>query len=137
MFAYNGGPGSSSIRVHMGLLGSKRVDIPDATHASPPPYHLVDDQYSTLDKADLVCIDPIGTGYSRPVGVGKGADFWGVDEDANSLAQFVSRFLSETDRRNSPHYIMGESYGTMRSSVLRARCCTGTRSSIRCTSPWA
>ncbi len=120
MFAYNGGPGSSSIWVHMGLLGPKRVSIPDTTHAPPPPYHLVDNQYSMLDKSDLVFIDPIGTGYSHPVGVGKGADFWGVDEDANSLAQFVSRFLSQNDRWNSPRYIMGESYGTMRSAVLSA-----------------
>jgi len=120
MFAYNGGPGASSIWVHMGLLGPKRVDIPDTTHAPPPPYHLVDNQYSMLDKSDLVFIDPVGTGFSRPVGVGKGTDFWGVDEDANSLAQFVSRFLSETGRWNSPRYIMGESYGTMRSAVLSA-----------------
>ncbi|MCG6958066.1 MAG: hypothetical protein LJF04_18915 [Gemmatimonadetes bacterium] len=120
MFAYNGGPGASSIWVHMGLLGPKRVDIPDAVHAPPPPYHLVDNQYSMLDKADLVFIDPVGTGYSRPVGVGKGSDFWGVAKDANSLAQFITRWLSENDRWNSPRYIMGESYGTMRSAVLSA-----------------
>jgi carboxypeptidase C (cathepsin A) len=120
MFAYNGGPGASSIWVHMGLLGPKRVDIPDAVHAPPPPYRLVDNQYSMLDKADLVFIDPIGTGYSRPVGVGKGSDFWGVEKDANSLAQFITRWLSQNDRWNSPRYIMGESYGTMRSAVLSA-----------------
>ncbi len=118
LFAYNGGPGASSIWVHMGLLGPERVDLPDAAHAPPPPYHLVANEYSMLDKADLVFIDPVGTGYSRPVGVGRGADFWGVDEDANSLAQFVSRYLSESGRWNSPRYIMGESYGTMRSAVL-------------------
>ncbi|HVA58755.1 MAG: hypothetical protein WBQ26_11710 [Gemmatimonadaceae bacterium] len=120
MFAYNGGPGSSSIWVHMGLLGPKRVDIPDTAHASPPPYTLVDNEYSMLDKADLVFIDPVGTGYSKPIGVGKGSDFWGVDQDANSLAQFVSRYLSETDRWNSPRYLMGESYGTTRSAALSA-----------------
>ena len=120
MFAYNGGPGASSIWVHMGLLGPKRVDIPDAEHAPPPPYHLVDNQYSMLDKADLVFIDPVGTGYSKPIGKGKGSDFWGVDQDANSLAQFVSRYLSETDRWNSPRYLMGESYGTTRSAALSA-----------------
>ncbi len=120
MFAYNGGPGSSSIWVHMGLLGPKRVDIPDTTHAPPPPYRLVDNEYSMLDKADLVFIDPVGTGYSKPIGKGKGSDFWGVDQDANSLAQFVSRYLSETDRWNSPRYLMGESYGTTRSAALSA-----------------
>ena len=120
MFAYNGGPGSSSIWVHMGLLGPKRVDVPDGVHAPPPPYRLVDNQYSMLDKADLVFIDPVGTGYSKPIGKGKGSDFWGVDQDANSLAQFVSRYLSETDRWNSPRYLMGESYGTTRSAALSA-----------------
>ncbi|MHB1864470.1 MAG: S10 family peptidase [Gemmatimonadaceae bacterium] len=120
MFAYNGGPGSSSIWVHMGLLGPKRVDIPDTAHAPPPPYKLVDNQYSMLDKADLVFIDPIGTGYSKPIGKGKGSDFWGVDQDASSLAQFVSRYLSEAGRWNSPRYLMGESYGTTRSAALSA-----------------
>ncbi len=120
MFAYNGGPGSSSIWVHMGLLGPKRVDIPDGVHTPPPPYKLVDNEYSLLDRADLVFIDPVGTGYSKPIGKGKGSDFWGVDQDANSLAQFVSRYLSETDRWNSPRYLMGESYGTTRSAALSA-----------------
>ncbi len=120
MFAYNGGPGSSSVWVHMGLLGPMRVDIPDTTHAPPPPYKLVENQYSMLDKADLVFIDPVGTGYSKPIGVGKGSDFWGVDQDAASLAQFVSRYLSETNRWNSPRYLMGESYGTTRSAALAA-----------------
>lgn len=120
MFAYNGGPGSSSVWVHMGLLGPRRVDIPDTTHTAPPPYHLVDNQYSMLDKADIVFIDPVGTGYSKTVGKGKGRDFWGVDQDANSLAEFVSRYLSETGRWNSPRYLMGESYGTTRSAALAA-----------------
>lgn len=120
MFAYNGGPGSSSVWVHMGLLGPKRVEIPDTTHSAPPPYHLVDNQYSMLDKADLVFIDPIGTGYSKPLGKAKGKNFWGVDQDANSLAEFVSRYLSEAGRWNSPRYLMGESYGTTRSAALAA-----------------
>lgn len=120
MFAYNGGPGSSSVWVHMGLLGPRRVEIPDTVHTSPPPYHLVDNQYSMLDKADLVFIDPIGTGYSKPLGKAKGKNFWGVDQDANSLAEFVSRYLSESGRWNSPRYLMGESYGTTRSAALSA-----------------
>ncbi len=120
MFAYNGGPGSSSVWVHMGLLGPKRVDIPDTVHSAPPPYHLVDNQYSMLDKADLVFIDPVGTGYSKPVGKAKGKNFWGVDQDASSLGEFVSRYLSESGRWNSPRYLMGESYGTTRSAALSA-----------------
>ena len=119
-FAYNGGPGSSSVWLHMGALGPRRVSVPDTTHAPPPPYQLVDNQYSPLDKTDLVFIDPVGTGYSVPTGRGKGSDFWGVDQDARSLAQFVSRFLSENGRWNSPRYLLGESYGTTRSAALGA-----------------
>ncbi|HET7564291.1 MAG TPA: hypothetical protein VFJ96_04805 [Gemmatimonadaceae bacterium] len=117
-FAYNGGPGSSSVWVHMGAFGPRRVDIPDTAHAPPPPYNLVDNQYSLLDKTDLVFIDPVGTGFSEPIGKGKGKDFWGVDQDAASLAQFVSRYLSENVRWNSPRYLLGESYGTTRSAAL-------------------
>ncbi len=117
-FAYNGGPGSSSVWLHMGALGPRRVDIPDTTHAPPPPYRLVDNQYSPLDATDLVMIDPVGTGYSKPVGGAKGSRFWGVDQDAQSLAQFISRYLSETGRWNSPRYLLGESYGTTRSAAL-------------------
>jgi carboxypeptidase C (cathepsin A) len=119
-FAYNGGPGSSSVWLHMGALGPRRVAIPDTTHAPPPPYRLVDNQDSPLDKTDLVFIDPVGTGYSKPVGKAKGSEFWGVDQDARSLAQFVSRYLSETGRWNSPRYLLGESYGTTRSAALGA-----------------
>jgi carboxypeptidase C (cathepsin A) len=117
-FAYNGGPGSSSIWVHMGAFGPRRVDIPDTTHVAPPPYDLVDNQYTILDKTDLVFIDPIGTGFSEPIGKGKGKDFWGVDQDARSLAQFVSRYLAQNERWNSPRYLLGESYGTTRSAAL-------------------
>jgi carboxypeptidase C (cathepsin A) len=117
-FAYNGGPGSSSIWVHMGAFGPRRVNIPDTTHTTPPPYDLVDNPYTILDKTDLVFIDPIGTGFSKPIGKGKGKDFWGVDQDARSLAQFVSRYLAQNERWNSPRYLLGESYGTTRSAAL-------------------
>jgi carboxypeptidase C (cathepsin A) len=117
-FAYNGGPGSSSIWLHMGALGPRRVVTPDAQHAAPPPYTIVDNEYTPLDKTDLVFIDPVGTGFSRPLGKAKGKDFWGVDEDVRSLAQFISRYLSENDRWNSPRYLAGESYGTTRSAAL-------------------
>ena len=117
-FAYNGGPGSSSVWVHMGAFGPKRVVTPDTTHAPPPPYQLVDNAYSPLDKTDLVFIDPIGTGFSHPLGKATGKMFWGVDEDVRSLSQFISRYLTEQDRWNSPRYLLGESYGTTRSAAL-------------------
>jgi carboxypeptidase C (cathepsin A) len=97
-----------------------RVATPDTMHVPPPPYDLVDNQYSILDVTDLVMIDPVGTGLSRPLGDAEGHDFWGVDEDASSLAQFVTRFLGENDRWNSPRYLLGESYGTTRSAALGA-----------------
>ena len=117
-FAYNGGPGSSSVWVQMGAFGPRRVVTPDTTHAPPPPYQLVDNAYSPLDKTDLVFIDPIGTGFSHPLGKATGKMFWGVDEDVRSLAQFISRYLTEQDRWNSPRYLLGESYGTTRSAAL-------------------
>ncbi|HEX9106292.1 MAG TPA: hypothetical protein VF832_03680 [Longimicrobiales bacterium] len=117
-FAYNGGPGSSSVWVQMGAFGPRRVDVPDAEHAPPPPYRLVDNQYSPLDVTDLVFIDPVGTGFSQPLGKAVGANFWGVDEDVRSLAQFISRYLAENGRWNSPRYLLGESYGTTRSAAL-------------------
>ncbi len=117
-FTYNGGPGSASIWLHMGAFGPKRVNIPDAEHAPPPPYPVVDNQYSPLDVTDLVFIDPVGTGFSRPLGKATGVQFWGVDEDVRSLSRFITRWLSDNGRWNSPRYLMGESYGTTRSAAL-------------------
>jgi carboxypeptidase C (cathepsin A) len=116
IFAYNGGPGSSSFWLHMGIMGPRRVVTPNVGQQDPPPYPLMDNAYTMLDKADIVMIDPIGTGFSRPVGDDQ--DFWGLDEDASSLRQFIQRFLSKHDRWNSPRYLLGESYGTTRSVVL-------------------
>ena len=118
IFAYNGGPGSASFWLHMGIMGPRRVVTPEVGPQGAPPYPLEDNAYTVLDKADIVMVDPIGTGFSRPLGDTPGADFWGIDEDARSLAQFVRRFLSEHDRWNSPRYLLGESYGTTRSAVL-------------------
>lgn len=118
MFAYNGGPGSASFWLHMGIMGPRRVVTPNVGQQDPPPYPLVDNEFTLLDNVDIVMIDPIGTGFSRPVGDGKGEDFWGLDEDARSLTQFIRRFLSEYQRWNSPRYLLGESYGTTRSAVL-------------------
>ena len=118
IFSYNGGPGSASFWLHMGIMGPRRVMTPNVGQQAPPPYPLVDNEYTLLDKADIVMIDPVGTGFSRPAGEATGEDFWGLDEDARSLTQFIRRFLSENDRWNSPRYLLGESYGTTRSAVL-------------------
>ncbi len=118
IFSYNGGPGSASFWLHMGIMGPRRVVTPNVGQQAPPPYPLVDNGYTMLDKADIVMIDPIGTGFSRPVGETEGSEFWGLDEDAASLTQFIRRFLSENNRWNSPRYLLGESYGTTRSAVL-------------------
>jgi len=117
-FIYNGGPGSASMWVHMGAFGPRRIVTSDAAPTPPPPYQLVDNASSLIDVTDMVFIDPIGTGFSKPVGTGTGKDFWGVDEDAASLAQFVRLYVSRTGRWNSPKFLIGESYGTTRSAVL-------------------
>jgi len=118
VFSYNGGPGSASFWLHMGIMGPRRVVTPDVGPQGGPPYPLVDNEHSLLDEADIVMIDPIGTGFSLPAGEAKGKDFWGIDEDAASLAQFIRRFLNQYERWNSPRYLLGESYGTTRSAVL-------------------
>jgi carboxypeptidase C (cathepsin A) len=118
VFAYNGGPGSASFWLHMGIMGPRRVRTPEVGQQAPPPYEVVDNQHTLLDLADIVMIDPVGTGFSRPAGEAEGKDFWGLDEDAASLTQFIRRFLSQHNRWNSPRYLLGESYGTTRSAVL-------------------
>jgi carboxypeptidase C (cathepsin A) len=115
-FAYNGGPGSSSVWLHMGALGPKRVVTADAAPTPPPPYQLVENAFSILDKSDLVMIDPVGTGISRAVGEAKDKDFWGVDPDIDSVSRFIKQYVEENGRWNSPKYLLGESYGTTRSA---------------------
>jgi carboxypeptidase C (cathepsin A) len=117
-FIYNGGPGSSSIWLHMGAFGPRRVVTADAAATPPAPYRLVDNTDCLLDKADLVFIDPVGTGFSRPVGKAQNKDFWGVDQDIKSLAQFITTYVSRNNRWNSPKFLIGESYGTFRSVAL-------------------
>lgn len=118
IFAYNGGPGSASFWLHMGIMGPRRVATPDVGPQGAPPYPVVDNEYTVLDIADIVMVDPIGTGFSHTLGDTPGSVFWGIDEDAASLTQFIRRFLSEHQRWNSPRYLLGESYGTTRSAVL-------------------
>ena len=115
-FAYNGGPGSSSIWLHMGALGPKKVVIDDPEATPPAPYKMEDNPYSLLDVTDLVMIDPVGTGFSKPVGKAKGADFWGVDQDIKSVSQFIFQYIRANVRWNSPKFLLGESYGTTRSA---------------------
>ena len=115
-FCYNGGPGSSSIWLHMGALGPKRVVVADAATTPPPPYQIVDNAYSLLDRVDIVLIDPVGTGVSKPVGDFKNQDFWGVDPDIESVSRFIKQYVSDNGRWNSPKYLIGESYGTTRSA---------------------
>ncbi len=114
-FAFNGGPGSSSIWLHMGVLGPRRVVVADAEFTMPPPYQLADNEHSILDVTDLVMIDPVGTGYSRPVGEAKGEDFWGVDQDIDSVSRFIKTWVTTNGRWASPKILLGESYGGMRS----------------------
>ena len=117
-FAFNGGPGSSSIWLHMGILGPRRVVVNDPGYSPPPPSQRVDNEFSVLDVTDLVMIDPVGTGFSKPLGDAKGADFWGVDQDIKSVGAFIKRWVTENGRWGSPKYLLGESYGGMRSAGL-------------------
>lgn len=117
-FLYNGGPGSSTVWLHMGCFGPKHVLTPGDTHLPAAPYRLVDNAYSLLDASDLVFIDAPGTGFSRMFGKDNEKAFWGIDQDANAFARFIPRFLGQYSRWNSPKYIFGESYGTTRSAVL-------------------
>jgi carboxypeptidase C (cathepsin A) len=117
-FIYNGGPGSASIWLHMGAFGPKRVITSNAEPTPPAPYKVADNAGSLLDKTDLVFIDPVGTGFSRAVGKAQDKDFWGVDSDVKSLAEFITIYVSRNDRWNSPKFLIGESYGTFRSAAL-------------------
>jgi len=115
LFAYNGGPGSASMWLHMGILGPQRTELKDPEFNTEAPFIRVNNGYSILDVADLVMIDPIGTGFSKPVGEAKGEDFWGVDNDIKSVSDFIARWTTDNNRWLSPKYLLGESYGGMRS----------------------
>jgi carboxypeptidase C (cathepsin A) len=117
-FFYNGGPGSSSVFVLLGSFAPKRIKTSMPSFTPPAPYSLEDNPDSLLDKSDLVFINPVGTGYSAAITPNKNRDFWGVDQDARSIKQFIKRFLTKNERWNSPKYLFGESYGTARSCVL-------------------
>jgi carboxypeptidase C (cathepsin A) len=115
LFAYNGGPGSASMWLHMGILGPQRTAVTDLDFTTEGPFERVNNEFSMLDEADLVMIDPVGTGFSRAVGKAKGEDFWGVDQDIESVSKFIARYISDNGRWQSPKYLLGESYGGIRS----------------------
>jgi carboxypeptidase C (cathepsin A) len=117
-FLYNGGPGSSTVWLHMGSFGPKHVVTEMDTHLPAAPYKLADNAESLLDVTDLVFIDMPGTGFGRLTGKDAGKAFWGIDEDGHAFGRFIQRFLSQYNRWNSPKYLFGESYGTTRSAVL-------------------
>src|SRR5580698_7644177 len=117
-FFYNGGPGSSSVWLHMGAFGPKRVRTLDDSHTPAAPYSIVNNDYSLLDATDLVFVDAPGTGFSRIAGKDREKAFYGVDADAEAFADFIAQFLAKYGRWNSPKYIFGESYGTTRAAAL-------------------
>lgn len=125
MFVFNGGPGSSSLWLHMGVVGPRRVVLDREVNPSNlPPFGYQDNPYSLLDVADLVFVDPVGTGFSRAVGSANEDAFFGVEEDADANARFVEAWLTEHGRWNSPKFLMGESYGATRVAVM-TRALTG------------
>jgi carboxypeptidase C (cathepsin A) len=115
-FLWNGGPGSSTIWLHMGSFGPVRVTVPSDGSQPPPNPPLVDNESSLLDATDLVFVDAVGTGWSTVVGLAKTSDFYGVDEDAKAFTQFVQRWVTKNDRWESPKFLFGESYGTTRAA---------------------
>src|SRR5208282_4105313 len=117
-FLYNGGPGSSTVWLHMGAFGPRRVVTADDSHTPAAPYSVVNNDYSLLDATDLVFVDAPGTGFSRLSGKDKEKAFYGVDQDAWAFSDFIVQFLAKYGRWNSPKFLFGESYGTTRSAVL-------------------
>ncbi len=117
-FAFNGGPGSSSVWLHLGSLGPRAVVMDDDGNPLSAPHQLRDNVHTWLKWTDLVFIDPVGTGYSRTAADGKREEFHGVIEDAESVAEFIRRWTAENARWLSPKYLAGESYGTTRAAAL-------------------
>ena len=117
-FAFNGGPGSSSVWLHLGTLGPKRVAMQTSGHPLPPPYRLVDNEFSILDVTDLVFIDPVTTGYSRPAPGQDARQFHSFQGDLDSVGEFIRLYTSRHTRWTSPKFLAGESYGTTRAAGL-------------------
>lgn len=117
-FCFNGGPGSSSVWLHMGMLGPKRVRLPDDASQPRPPFGIEENPYSLLDATDLVFIDPVSTGYSRPAEGEDKKQFHGYREDLKSVGQFIHDYTSKHQRWRSPKFVLGESYGGLRAAGL-------------------
>ena len=117
-FSFNGGPGSSSVWLHVGVLGPKRVKLDHEGNAPPPPYQLVDNEYSLLGETDLVFIDPVGTGYSRMLEGEKVKEFHSYQRDLDSVGEFIRLYTTRNERWASPKFLAGESYGTTRAAGL-------------------
>jgi carboxypeptidase C (cathepsin A) len=117
-FLFNGGPGASSLWLHMGAFGPKRVVTAAEGHTPAAPYRVIDNEYSLIEVSDLVFVDAPGTGFGHLRGTDKEKAFFGVDQDAHAFANFIVEFLSRHKRWNSPKYLFGESYGTLRAAVL-------------------
>ncbi len=117
-FIFNGGPGSATVWLHMGAFGPKMVKLNADGTNPPPPASYVDNPNTLLDQADLVFLDPVGTGYSRATSAANGPKFWGLDEDMRAVAEFIRMYLTRNERWTSPKFIAGESYGTTRAAHL-------------------
>ncbi len=117
-FAFNGGPGSASIWLHMGALGPKRVVLQQDGFMPPAPYRMEDNPYTLLDRSDLVLIDAIGTGFSRAGDAELFKKFWGVKGDIEAFSEFIRLYISRNERWSSPLFILGESYGTTRAAGI-------------------
>jgi carboxypeptidase C (cathepsin A) len=126
-FVFNGGPGSASVWLHLGLLGPKRVKVASDADADDgaAPYTLLDNPLSILDVTDLVFVDPVGTGYSRTIGKGEDADYWNEDGDGASIAELIRIWITDHQRWNAPKYLIGESFGTTRAAYLANRMVNG------------
>jgi len=116
--SFNGGPGSSSVWLHLGVLGPKRVRSGDVDQLQPPPYRLTDNEYSLLHVTDLVFVDPVSTGYSRPAPGEEAKQFHGLEKDIESVGDFIRLYATRYKRWNSPKFLIGESYGTTRAAGL-------------------
>jgi carboxypeptidase C (cathepsin A) len=117
-FAYNGGPGSASIWLHMGALGPRRVVLEPDGFMPPAPYHMADNPYTPLDGSDLVLVDAIGTGFSRAADAELFKKFWGVKGDIEAFSEFIRLYITRNERWSSPLFLFGESYGTTRSAGI-------------------
>lgn len=119
LFAFNGGPGSACVWIHTGVFGPFKMKYEDAVHPPVnPPYEMEENRYWILDAVDIVLIDPVGTGYARLLQPGKKEKYYHVLGDAAAIAAFIEDWLRRYDRRNSPVYLCGESYGTLRAPIL-------------------